>query len=169
MPSVLALLTTLLLLQESSSEIAIEISQPHGQRILNFAEIQLVQGGQTLPDYLTTLSFSASTEQHNDVRFCNDANELTYCQNILVFHEGSGQWEGAEERPSLYIRLEEAFFEELVSQLLNMLLPRSPVCSHCRPCHLTFPSRSSPSRPAESTCWWGPSLCCTTTTAPRST
>ena len=107
-------LLTLLLPHDSLSEVVIEIIQPNHQRILNFAEIHFLQDGQLLPDYLTTFTFSSFTEQHDDAQFCKDANALTFCQNSLVFNVTTGQWEGVEARPSLFIYLRDAYFDEMV-------------------------------------------------------
>jgi hypothetical protein len=110
----LCVLLTLLLPHEGLSEVVVEITQPNGHRILNFAEIQLRQDGQLLPDYLATVSFSSTTEKHNAAQFCKDANLFTYCQNAVVFNASTGLWEGAESSPSLFIHLADAFFDKLV-------------------------------------------------------
>jgi hypothetical protein len=112
------LLTVLHPLKTVLSDVVVEIIQPYGQRILTFSEIQLLQGGQQLPDYLATFSFSATTEQHNAAHFCNDADLLTSCQNSLVFNADTRMWEGAEDRPSLYIHLTDAFFDTLVGAVI---------------------------------------------------
>lgn len=114
MLSLFWILLTILLPHESLSEVTIEIIQPNHQRILNFAEILFVQDGQSLPEHLTTFTFSSFTQEHDDVRFCNDGNLLTYCKNSVIFNVTSGMWEGAEARPSLFIRLRDAYFDKMV-------------------------------------------------------
>lgn len=105
-----------LIFQQSLTEIVVEISQPNGQRILDIAEIYMQQNGRSLPDYLTTLSFSSATDPYNDVQFCKDNNVLSSCQNAVAFNASSSRWEGEEERPTLFILSRDAFFGELVSE-----------------------------------------------------
>ena len=94
--------------------VVVEISQPNGRRVIDLAEVQLFQDGLQLPEYLAKVSYSSPALWHHDAEFCNDGNLLTSCHNSLKFNESSGVWEGEEANPSLYIMLDEAFFDELV-------------------------------------------------------
>lgn len=117
---VLLLLFRLVLLQSFLgqgrvvAEVVVAIEQPRGQRVLSFSEIQLRRDGQVLPDYLSVLSFSLPTAYHEAAHFCGDSNEQTYCQNRLRFNESSFRWEGEEQRPSLFVTLTDAYFDELI-------------------------------------------------------
>lgn len=69
-----------------------------------------------------SLSFSSPTESHDVAAFCHDSNPNTFCQNKLNFDVSSGVWEGHEDSPSLFIRLVDAFFDEVVSFLFRDVL-----------------------------------------------
>ena len=115
-------LIILLLAQEGLTVVVVEISQPNGRRVIDLAEVQLFQDGLQLPEYLTKFSYSSPTLWHHDAEFCNDGNLLTSCHNSLKFNESSGVWEGEEANPSLYIMLDEAFFDEMVYCDVSLLI-----------------------------------------------
>ena len=98
----------------SSAKIIVAITQPHGQRILSFAEINLYRDKLRLPDYLISYSFSQPTSSCHEARYCNDDDVFTYCQSAVVFNESSSQWEGVETSPTLFIHLANAYFDEMV-------------------------------------------------------
>lgn len=122
----------------SLSDVILQLTQPHGQRIISLSEITLLQGGHELPNHLIRLSFSEPTEIHNDPIFCKDSNRFTFCQNEVSFNTATGVWEGDEDGPSLYIHLVDAFFDELVCLLSCSISIFSLLDLYtCGPC-LTF-------------------------------